>query len=233
MPQGWRIDDLARETGLTVDTIRYYQREGLLPPAAREGRRQLYAAEHIERLRRIKELQARRFSIAAIRVVLSKGDSLGGLFDDQGESLHLTFDELLERSGASPDLVNAFKDAGILREPPEFGRTDFDGDDLEMLRSMAYLELLGVSVTALGAVARIYATDIEDTQRRIQGLFAEGGGVEWAPGEYERLRDVSEAQSHAIVPALRQLVDYTHRRTVQRLTLVAVELQTDRDHAPT
>ena len=33
-----RIDDLAHESGLTVDTIRYYQREGLLPPGEREGR---------------------------------------------------------------------------------------------------------------------------------------------------------------------------------------------------
>ena len=28
----WRIDELAQRAGLTVDTIRYYAREGLLAP---------------------------------------------------------------------------------------------------------------------------------------------------------------------------------------------------------
>ena len=64
---GVRIDDLARQSGLTVDTIRYYQREGLLPAAERCGRANLYGPEHVERLERIKELQGRRFSLAAIK----------------------------------------------------------------------------------------------------------------------------------------------------------------------
>ena len=71
-PAGLRIDDLAQRAGLTVDTIRYYQREGLLPPGAREGRHRVYGPDHLRRLTRIKELQARRFSIAAIRAACSK-----------------------------------------------------------------------------------------------------------------------------------------------------------------
>ena len=34
-----RIDDLAQRSGLTVDTIRYYAREGLLPPAEKSGKK--------------------------------------------------------------------------------------------------------------------------------------------------------------------------------------------------
>ena len=34
----WRIDDLAQRAGLTVDTVRYYQAQGLLPPAERCAR---------------------------------------------------------------------------------------------------------------------------------------------------------------------------------------------------
>ena len=61
---------------LTVDTIRYYQREGLLP-AGRAGRPgQPLRPRHLERLDRIRELQARRFSLAAIRALL--GDERGG-----------------------------------------------------------------------------------------------------------------------------------------------------------
>src|SRR5512144_2442890 len=68
----WRIDDLARRADVTVDTIRYYQREGLLPAAARAGRSNLYGPSHLERLERIKDLQGRRFSLAAIRALLSE-----------------------------------------------------------------------------------------------------------------------------------------------------------------
>ena len=34
----WRIDELAQRAGVAVDTIRYYQREGLLPSGERSGR---------------------------------------------------------------------------------------------------------------------------------------------------------------------------------------------------
>ena len=64
---GWRIDDLAQRAGIAVDTIRYYQREGLLPPGERCGRTNLYGPLHLEQLERIKHLQSRRFSLAAIR----------------------------------------------------------------------------------------------------------------------------------------------------------------------
>ena len=33
----WRIDDLAQRADLTVDTVRFYQREGLLPAGVRVG----------------------------------------------------------------------------------------------------------------------------------------------------------------------------------------------------
>ena len=66
----WRIDELAQRAGVAVDTIRYYQREGLLPPGERSGRSMRYGPVHLERLERIRALQARRFSLAAIRELL-------------------------------------------------------------------------------------------------------------------------------------------------------------------
>ena len=134
-----RIDDLARESGLTVDTIRYYQREALLPPGEREGRHRVYGEEHLRRLTRIKELQARRFSIAAIRAFVSGDGGLEGVFADEGEDFRYSYDELLERSGVSADLAESLKEAGVLRDPHEFGRVAYDGDDLEMMRAMGEL----------------------------------------------------------------------------------------------
>ena len=70
MAPSWRIDELAQRAGVTVDTIRYYAREHLLPPPERSGRHKLYGPEHLDRLTRIRDLQAQRFSLAAIRAVL-------------------------------------------------------------------------------------------------------------------------------------------------------------------
>ena len=66
----WRIDELAQRAGVAVDTIRYYQREGLLPAGERSGRSMRYGTRHLERLERIRALQSRRFSLAAIRELL-------------------------------------------------------------------------------------------------------------------------------------------------------------------
>lgn len=219
----WRIDDLAHETGLTVDTIRYYQRQGLLPPGEREGRHRIYGPEHVERLRRIKELQARRFSIAAIHAMVSgDGDRLDGVFADDGESVRLTFDELVERSGASAELASELQEAGVLRDPLDFGRTAYDGDDLEMLRGLARLEHAGVPLKALRELGQIYARGIEETQRRVVDVFVSGGDIGWDAGELERLRDIVARDAKSVLPAMRRLVDYTHHRTLQRLALDAV-----------
>src|SRR5689334_9415255 len=68
--QQWRIDELAQRAGLTVDTIRYYAREGLVDPPVKRGRNRFYGPDHLERLQRICELRSRRFSLAAIRALV-------------------------------------------------------------------------------------------------------------------------------------------------------------------
>jgi len=180
-PRPMRIDDLAHESGLTVDTIRYYQREGLLPPGERDGRHRVYGPDHLRRLARIKELQARRFSIAAIRAFVS-GDErrLEGVFADEGEGVQYGYDELVERSGVDPDFATALRDAGVLRDPQTFGRVTYDGDDLEMLRAMAELHRVGIPAKVLAELGRIYGEGVESMQRQVVDVFSEGTGVDWS-----------------------------------------------------
>ena len=46
-----KIGELAKKAGCQVETVRYYEREGLLPaPARSEGNYRLYGAPHLERL---------------------------------------------------------------------------------------------------------------------------------------------------------------------------------------
>jgi DNA-binding transcriptional MerR regulator len=68
-----RVEQLSVGTGLSVDTIRYYQSKGLLDPPRREGRVAWYDDRHVERLDRIRSLQRRGFTLATI-VRLVSGD---------------------------------------------------------------------------------------------------------------------------------------------------------------
>ena len=219
-----RIDDLAQQAGLTVDTIRYYQREGLLPPAERCGRTNVYGPEHLERLERIKELQARRFSLAAIRALLAEHREhlVEGVFGDAGGRSY-TRDELIERSGIELALADALQEIGLLRDPLEYGRDAYDGEDLDVLRTMAELARLGLPDRFLVELGRIYAEGIEATQRNVVELFTSGGVLHWSDDELHEFQQRSGDVASEILPLARKIVDYTHHRTIQRLTLGAIE----------
>lgn len=70
------IGGLAREVGVGVETIRYYQRLGLLaePPRSQNTRRR-YSREALVRLRLIRHAQALGFTLREIRTLLSLGEN--------------------------------------------------------------------------------------------------------------------------------------------------------------
>jgi DNA-binding transcriptional MerR regulator len=223
-PCAWRIDDLAHRADVTVDTVRYYQREALLPEGERAGRVKLYGPVHLERLERIRDLQGRGFSLAAIRTLLDKNQSLvEGIFADRGDARTYTLDELIERAGIDRQLCIALRASGLLRDPAEYGRDAYDDDDLDLLRTMAELHEMGIPPKALIELGRIYAQGIEATQREVIGLFSTGGSVTWDPDELEEFQALAGRTATEILPLARRLVDYTHHRTIQRLTLGAIE----------
>ncbi len=67
-----KIGEVARQSGLAIDTIRYYERAGLLPPPARRpsGYRS-YGAEALHRLRFIHRAKALGFSLSEIEELLA------------------------------------------------------------------------------------------------------------------------------------------------------------------
>ena len=67
----YRVEELAAKAGLSVDTVRYYQAKGLLPPPTRAGRVGWYHEEHLDRLLEIRRLQSRGLTLAVIGRLLS------------------------------------------------------------------------------------------------------------------------------------------------------------------
>lgn len=67
------IAKLARAAGVGVETVRYYQRRGLMPVprAGGESAYRSYDADHVARLRFIRRAQAAGFTLEEIRELLA------------------------------------------------------------------------------------------------------------------------------------------------------------------
>lgn len=66
-----KIGALAEATGTQVETVRYYEREGLLPETVRsEGNFRIYGPVHVERLQFIRHCRGLDMSLDEVRVLL-------------------------------------------------------------------------------------------------------------------------------------------------------------------
>lgn len=66
-----RIGQVAQQTGLSIDTIRFYERQGLLKRSPRtEGGFRLFGANDIETLKFVRKAQELGFSLNEIRELL-------------------------------------------------------------------------------------------------------------------------------------------------------------------
>ena len=65
------IGELSKRSGVNVETIRYYERIGLMPRAARsDGGHRLYGEEHVKRLGFIRRSRELGFALDQIRTLL-------------------------------------------------------------------------------------------------------------------------------------------------------------------
>ena len=71
-----KIGTLASATGVPIDTIRHYEREGLLPEASRsESNYRIYDNTHAQRLSFIRHCRGLDMTLAEIRVLLHFKDA--------------------------------------------------------------------------------------------------------------------------------------------------------------
>ncbi len=216
----WRIDELAQKSGITVDTIRYYCREDLLMPPERSGRHKLYGPAHLERLAGIRRLQEQRFSLAAIRAILtSDRPGLEGLFATHGGSY--SFDELVELSGVERALVERLREVALLADPASLGRESYDDSDLSLLRAVVELSEIGMTEDILVALGSIYVRHFRALQADVHAMLA-GHNREWDQDELVAIQRKLTANSRRMIPAVDRVLNYVHQTTIQRLTLEAV-----------
>jgi DNA-binding transcriptional MerR regulator len=70
--ESMQIGQISKQTGISIDTIRFYERSGLLAaPARSDGGFRLYSSAHLSTLQFIRNLQVLGFSLNEIREFLS------------------------------------------------------------------------------------------------------------------------------------------------------------------
>ena len=74
-PSSLSIGKLAAAGGVGVETIRFYQRKGLLPQPTRDGGIRRYGSEDLRRLRFIRQAQGAGFTLEEIRELLDLDES--------------------------------------------------------------------------------------------------------------------------------------------------------------
>lgn len=160
----YRVEQLAAACEVSVDTVRYYQSRGLLPQPEREGRVGWYGDVHAERIRRIRELQRKGLTLAAIARVISgelgeaDADLAAAVAEELGEAgtdaAALSLDDFAAASGVPASLIQAVEREGIRIGREADGQMRYTAGDIELVRTALRLLEFGLPLADLLGLAR-------------------------------------------------------------------------------
>ncbi|MGW7355992.1 MerR family transcriptional regulator [Streptomyces sp. NPDC054802] len=188
------MEELAREAGITVRTLRFYRERGLIPPPRREGRIAWYDEHHLARLR----------TIAAL---LERGHTLNGIADlasafetgrDVGEVLGLGEPTEETPVRLTPEALADYFEGEVTAEnlatALELGYLATDGDEIvhisrRLLDVSAALVRQGVPLAAVleaGRQVRVHAEALAE-------LFTEVLSEHSADDQLEKLRPLAKS----------------------------------------
>lgn len=217
------VEELARDAGVPVSTVRLYQARGLLPPPERRGRVAYYGPGHTARMHLIGRLQDDGFSLASIKHLVDAWQEGRGLTDLLGleervagwerEPVEVTpadLASLLSGAELTPDVLAHAQRLGLVA-------VDDDGTltvpDLELLRVGAELMNLGVPADEVLDEYEALLDTVRSVTARFVAVFerhflapveAEGfmpEGVRRLTETLDRLRELS---TRVVTAAMRQ-----------------------------
>lgn len=199
-----------------MDTIRFYQSRALLPPPERAGRVAWYSDEHLRRLRSIKDLKAKGFTLTSIGRLLDgevdADEVLASALrstDAAGSDRRLSLIEVAERTGVSATLLEAIEREGLLGGRRRDGAPTFSTADAEAVE--AGLELLnsGLPLGELLELARRHDAAMRAIAEQAVDLFV------------RYVRDPIHATASSEAEAGRRLVESFNRMLPATTALVA------------
>lgn len=134
------IDELARKADMTVRNVRAYAARGLIQSPRLEGRTGYYNRSHLQRLRLIRELLDRGYTLAAVERAVSSTPATAA-----GHTLNLL--DILAEPGEPEEpevmsvdslaaLARVDRDSSLIDSLEQFGLVEWfdDGDTIRILR---------------------------------------------------------------------------------------------------
>jgi len=218
----FRVEELAERAEVSVDTIRFYQKRSLLSAPVREGRVAWYGPEHVERLARIRELQAQGLTLALIGRVLS-GDLdptdaplAAAVAGAEAPEEFLSLAELATRSGVPQELLEAVAREGLLVARAHDGSERYTASDVLVVQAGLQLLETGFPLPDLLELARRHNETTHDIAEQAVALFDRHVRV---PLRSSDRSDSEKAQLlvdafRTLLPAVTALVEHHFRRVL-------------------
>jgi DNA-binding transcriptional MerR regulator len=175
------IEQLAAQVEMSVRNIRNHQSRGLLPAPELRARVGYYGAEHVARLRLIRDLQAEGFNLASIERLINASSAsasrLLGLRDAMSAPLHteasevLSAHELRERFGeVSEKNIERIRRMKLLI-PIGDGR--FEVPSPALMKAAEEVIALGIPLHAALALVERVSRECESISRAFVKLYLE------------------------------------------------------------
>ena len=161
---------------ISISKIRYLEEQGLLAPKRTQGGYRLFDEDAVERLRTILRLQRDEFlPLRVIRQELASPEAgksrrkrrAAGLTGDEEE---LSAAELVERSGATPQLVRELEEYGLLEARRNGTEKRYSAGDAEVASVCAQLAAFGIGPRNM----RAFRTSADREASLLEQLVAPG-----------------------------------------------------------
>ncbi len=216
----YSVSELAQAAGLSIDTIRYYQSMGLLAAPERRGRRAVYSAAHLERLRLIRSLAGRGLSLKLVGVLLDRGSSESGdrellaAIEEQADEPSYSGRELAECAGIPHSLLVSVEKSGLVEgQEDEAGRRLYSEADLHAAHGALKLLAYGFPLTKLLALAvrhdRAVRKSVDEAIDLFDDYVRKGSGGQ----DHEDPETVADAFKE-ILPAITGLIAHHFQRVL-------------------
>jgi MerR family transcriptional regulator/heat shock protein HspR len=119
-PIGYMISAVAEKYNIHPQTLRLYEREGLLAPSRSEGNTRLYTDEDLERLETILNLtRDLGVNLAGVEIILNMRKRLGEMQREMQEFVEFVQQEMLNRPAESQQRI---QNALVRVAPPRLVR---------------------------------------------------------------------------------------------------------------
>lgn len=219
-----RVSQVAKTAGVSIQTIHYYLREGLLTPPVKTARNMAYYDPAcIEEIRLIKELQAKRFlPLSVIKLVMQakhEGQDVGHIAEmrsfldelfhplgTEDESKTMSLKELVAATGLPRKTLKALENMGLLLPTRTQRGERYDSLDVYVGRIVKKLMDIGLTLEDLS----VYRRYVEAIRFEAESMHN---------NVFHRLHDTGEIPITELIRTLNDLKAYLAAKIYRQVAL--------------